>query len=713
MQRTAASLTMVGFISWASAAASAQSTNPPAQKPKANPIVVTGTRRLYDSGIDRRTYNVGSDVQAATGSIGDVLRNIPSVDLDLQGNVSLRGDPHVTILVDGKPTSLFNGPGGGQTLLQVPASQYERVEVMTDPSAAFGANGSGGIINLITRKNRANGPTGSVRAALGTRGRRKLGASVADKVGKLTLSADVTWRGDPQFTTDIVRFEDPATGVASREITKGSGDLHLWTARVGADVDLRGADSLSAEIHRTDFLFHSNMKADLVGTDAFGTTMRLFNRNGFFQQNRFDTEGSLSFTHDTGGKADDYSASLTYESNRNDDRDRTKSISTLPPEPDLFDDVSRLARLHRFEAKGDYTSPRADDASLQAGVDVQADRDRFHDLGGFGATGGEAAIPQPEFSELFEFDRTVSAAYAIYQRPFGKFTAEAGVRVEDESHRSGEVGAMASSRDTSARVFPSLHLEWKIDKETSLKSSITTRIQRPDPEDFDPFDRFIDPFHFEAGNPDLKSETTVSLEIGGEHKHNKSLDIATFYYRRNRHGVTDVDQDLGDGVLLTTRENLIGSSQFGIELVANGPLTRTLSYRLSGNVYRFTIDASNLGFGKRSALIESGKAGVDWAPSKKDLAQVNVSLAGEKLFPQGEEDPMLLVNLGYRHQLTKKLFAFLTAQDALHTYKRHAFTRTTTLIERTVDSAKTQAAFIGLTYNFSGKAKEPAFDYAG
>jgi len=694
-------------------AASAQSTNPPPQNQKPAPIIVNGTRRQYDSTIDRRSYDIGGNVQAATGSIGDVLRDIPSVDVDLQGNVSLRGDPNVTILVDGKPTSLFNGPGGGQTLLQVPASQYERVEVMTNPSAAYAANGSAGIINLITRKNRASGVTGSVRGALGTRGRRKLGASVADKVGKVTLNADVTWRGDPQFTTDIVHFKEPETGVTSREITKGDGDLHLWTARAGADVDLGGSDSLSADIHRTDFLFHSNSTSELEGVDSSGASVRQFERNGFFLQNRFDSEGSLSFSHDTNGKGDDYSASLTYEANRNDDREHFENVSTLPPEPDLFDNVSRRATLHRFEAKADLTSPRADGASLQAGADLQIDDDRFDDLGGFGPTAEAAAIPQPQFTELFGFDRTVAAAYAIYERPFGQLTAQAGLRVEAEHRQSGEVGEPASAKDSNARLFPSLHLEWKLDKETSLKTSISTRIERPDPEEFDPFRRFVDPFNFSAGNPHLKSQTTISFEGGIEHKKKKSLDIATLYYRRNRNGITALSEDLGDGVLLTTSENLVGSTQAGLELVANGPLTKTLSYKLSGNIYRFTIDATNLGFGRRSAMIESGKAGLDWQPSKKDLAQVSLSLAGKKLLPQGEEDPMLLVNLGYRHQLTKRLFGFLTAQDALHTYKRHAFVETPTLVERTIDSAKTQAAFLGLTYNFGGKPKEPGFDYSG
>jgi outer membrane receptor protein involved in Fe transport len=285
--------------------------------------------------------------------------------------------------------------------------------------------------------------------------------------------------------------------------------------------------------------------------------------------------------------------------------------------------------------------------------------------------------------------------------------------VEAEHRNSGVTGTGISVSDRHTRLFPSLHVEWKLDDETSLKASMSTRIQRPEPIDFDPFRRFVDPFHFEAGNPFLKSETTVSFEGGIEHKHKSWLDIATLYYRRNHGGVTDLSADLGDGVLLTTRENLVGSTQLGVELVANGPLTKTLSYKLSGNAYRFTIDASNLGFGRRSALVESGKAGVDWQPDKKDLAQANLSLSGKQLLPQGIVDPMLLVNLGYRHQLNQRLFLFVTAQDALHTYTRHASIRTPTLIERSFDSAKTQAAFIGITYNFGGKPKEPGFDYSG
>ena len=706
----------VALIACSAPVAAQSSETPPTQDKRQ--ITVTGVRRSYETSIDRSTYRIGSDVQAANGTIADVLRNIPSVDVDLQGNVSLRGQGNVTILVDGKPTSLFNGPGGGQTLQQIPASQYERVEVMTNPSAAYAAKGSGGIINLITRKSRANGAVATVRGALGTRGRRSTGVSFSDKIKALTFTANANLRRDPQFTTDVDDFTELGSSgvpvVSSHEVTRGVGKLHLWTASAGADLDLNKSDRVSAEIHHTTFVFHSNMISDLAGTDPFGAIVRRFNRNVFLQQNRFDTEGSLSFRHDTQGKGTDVTVSLTYERTLEDNRDRFDNVDVLPTAADLFDNVSRFGRLGRLEAKADLVSPLPNDSSLQAGVDVEDSRDRYQDLGGFGATAAIAAVPQADFTDLFIFRRTVAAAYAIYQRPLGNLTAQVGVRLENEDHHFRHEDGSSGGSQNDARIFPSFHLQWQANKTVDVKASVSTRIQRPGPSDFDTFQRFVDPFHFVAGNPELKPETTISFETGVERKKNKSLESATIYYRDNRNGVTDVSLEINDGVLLATRENLRGSISLGVELVANGPLSKTINYRLSGNIARFTINATNLDFGHRSAMIASGKAGVDWQPSKTDLAQLNMSLTGKQLLPQGDVDPMLLVNLGYRHRLNQRLFGFMTAQDALHTYKSHGHLNTPTLIERSFDSAKTQAAFIGLSYNLGGKsARDPAFDYSG
>jgi hypothetical protein len=157
-----------------------------------------------------------------------------------------------------------------------------------------------------------------------------------------------------------------------------------------------------------------------------------------------------------------------------------------------------------------------------------------------------------------------------------------------------------------------------------------------------------------------------------------------------------------------------GSDSAGAELVLNGKLTKHLTYRLSGNVFHQTIDAADLGLGRRSGWIASGKGGIDWEPGKKDLVQAFLSLSGRQLLPQGQIDPIFMLHFGYRHRLNNRLWGFLTVQDALHTFRQANLVRTTTLIDRNVAKADTRAAFLGISYNFGGKSpRDPGFDYSG
>jgi outer membrane receptor protein involved in Fe transport len=690
---------------------------PPSRAPKLAPITVTGRALTDTSQLDRKSYAIGRDIQGASGSIADVLRNIPSVDVDLSGNVTLRGQSNVTILVDGKPTSLFRGAAGGQVLQQLPAGQYERVEVMTNPSAAFGAEGTGGIINLITRRNRAPGVSGSVRANLGTSGRRGVGGSVSGKTGKLTLGTDGSWRHDPQFSRDVIRdteFDSAGRPTLNTErIRRGVGDLHLWTLRGSADYDLDAKSRLSAEIHHTTFLYHSHMTEELTGTDSSGLPAVSFNRDGTLTMDRGDTEGSLTFHHDYAGTGHNLVTSLTVEHSRDTSGRVFEDQSQLPPIPAQFDNVHSLNDQHRTEIKGDYNDPLHSGAHLAAGYDVERDSDLFDDHGGFGPDAVAAAMPQPVFSERFHVRRTIAAAYATYEREFDFATVQLGLRAEaaDTRTKSDATGFSNSANDFD--LFPSVHAEHSLGKTDLLRASYARRISRPDPASLDPFRRFIDPLHFEAGNPDLKAQTTNSFELGFEHHQGSTLDSATLFYRHSSAGTTDVTSEIGDRILLTTQENLRGSDSAGAEIVVNGNVTKKLAYRLSGNLLHSRIDASNLGLGERSGWIVSGKASADWQPDAADLAQLTFSLTGNKLLPQGSRAAMLLVNAGFRHKLNARLWAFVTVQDALHSYQQHDRVELATLIERSTASARTRAAFLGLTYDFGKKGRDPSFDYSG
>lgn len=169
------------------------------QEAKVEDVVVQGRTTDVRTSIDSVSYSLADDLQAQTGTLAEALRNIPSVEVDPDGNVSLRGDAGVTILVDGRPSTQFNGPSRGQMIQQIPASQYARIEVMTNPSAAYSPEGGGGVINLISKPNavrQGQTTTGSLRANIGDNGRWNFGGNIAHVIDKTTLTADIGVRHD-------------------------------------------------------------------------------------------------------------------------------------------------------------------------------------------------------------------------------------------------------------------------------------------------------------------------------------------------------------------------------------------------------------------------------------------------------------------------------------------------------------------------------------
>ena len=174
-------------------------------------VTVTGTPPPVRSSIDRRSYDITKDLNATTGTVADVLRSVPALSVDLQGTVSIRGDSNVVIMVDGKPSTLFQGPGRAQALQSMPADEYERVEVITNPSAAFSPEGTGGIVNLISKKTRKPGRSGSVRVNADPTGRWNAGVSASQKTDKLTLSVNGGVRRDLQAPTTVEMRDGFAT----------------------------------------------------------------------------------------------------------------------------------------------------------------------------------------------------------------------------------------------------------------------------------------------------------------------------------------------------------------------------------------------------------------------------------------------------------------------------------------------------------------------
>lgn len=232
--------------------------------------------------------------QAQSGSIGDALRNVPSVEVDVNGNVALRGDPNVTILIDGKPSGQFRGEGKGQALQALPAERIERVEVITNPSAEFSADGTAGVINLITKKAKGVGQTGSARLTVGTSERVFASASTGYNGEKLSITADAFLRHDPQkqASHDARTQLDQATGAETSSQIDGVNHARLDLAggRVSADYDLDADTRLNAELRLQRLNFDLDIQNRTRREDASGAPVQVYDRSTVADQRRLNRE---------------------------------------------------------------------------------------------------------------------------------------------------------------------------------------------------------------------------------------------------------------------------------------------------------------------------------------------------------------------------------------------------------------------------------------
>ena len=673
----------------------------------------TGTR----IDIDRRSYDITKDLSAQTGSIADALRNVPSVQVDVQGNISLRGDPSVTIMIDGKPSSLFKGPNRGQILQSMPATAFERVEVMTNPSAAFRPDGSGGIINLIPKKARQVGRAGSVRLTAAAADKVQASLNLSSVGPKWTLSGDAFWFHEKQTPTldDQRAALDPLSGkfLESNQFTDIDQNTDQLVGRAAFDYDPDSRTRISGELRGVGLQVDGDTITTYRG-QAPGTLAPLnFDRDGHVYLSQTNLSANGSWRRRFGSEPDhELVVDLTQEHNTSLTKRTAIQTALTPTVTNLVEDIRNDTDTDQSHVKVDYTRPFAANAKLKTGYELEYDSSDFDNFGLTGITKATQA-PNPALIDEFRFRQAINGVYATWQQPVGKLTVLGGLRIEDTEIDMKDPTTGFSGSNDYTRLYPSLHLAWKLDDALELRASYSERINRPAASDYNPFRVYRDPFNFSAGNPDLKPQETHSFELGGQYRKGFTYYLATFYFRDNEKGVTDVVTDLGGGVLLTTKENLTRSQNGGLELVAASRWGAKWSYQLRSDFFHNEIDATDLGFpGNREAWTASGGGAITYQMTPKDQFQLIAQVTGKRLTPQGYHEPMGLLFAGYRHQFNKDWSLSVTGRDLANSYHDTLVIDTPTLHDRMVTRVKLRAIFLQLTYSFgSGPRKDTGIDY--
>ena len=676
-------------------------------------IVVTGQARAAQSSIDRKTYKVSNNLQSGAGSASDVLRDIPSVDVDAQGTISLRGVTNVQILINGKLSTTMTNGNRGDALAQFLANSIDHVEVITNPSAQFKPDGSGGIINIVTKKTRRPGLSGAMSASGasgGSDGRFNLAGNATYRAGDLTATASLTLHRDVRRRpfTDRRSEIDPVTGSATNS-TQDSlfhGEKLSRIVSGGIDYDATAHDRLSASGSYTLRTGTPQTEQHNVITDLTSAATSDFKRNGIGHEHEVSDEVSARYRHEFARKGQEFTLDLRRgETIENEVRRFTDTFAMPAGLVTIDQQRPRLDTLQR-ELTAEYTQPLLA-GKLVAGYDLQRDDDDFRDRGDLIDPLTRAATVDPAHTNHFAYGQTIHAFYATFDTPLLKdMSAIVGLRFEQTDISAHQIDLGTIDRQSYFRAYPTVHLQYEVADGQKLKFNVSKRVVRPDPEDFNPTPEFSDPLNQRVGNPQLKPQETQAFEAGYQFERPGLSAEATLFLRRNRNVFTDISRFISPTVLLTTKENIGRSTVFGVDLASNGKVARTVSYRLSGTLSRNRIDASNLGIaGIRSITGISAKAGLDYKFARADLIQVSANYNGRQLTPQGYRLPSATANLGYRHKFRSGLSAVFTVSDLFNSQRERGVIETATLIDRTTRRNTRRIVSLALSMPFGGGGK--------
>ncbi|MBO5205779.1 MAG: TonB-dependent receptor [Prevotella sp.] len=660
-------------------------------------VVVKGRKPAFVARLDRKVFNVGQDLMSSAGSAADLLQNIPSVDVDMDGGVSLRGNGNVTILINGKPSAMMGAKTRGDALNLLSASSIERIEIITNPSAEYKPDGVSGIINIVLRKTAGQGLNGTLSANAGSYGRQNAGVNMNYGWDRLNIFGGYTFRRDRYDRSITDRRTSPADII--NQTTYGLGRPVSHTIRLGMNAALTDKDRLEAVGSYNRRRFRRNERVESVTESTGGKLSEFYlrDRDALAKENMW--EATLKYSHRY-GKDCEWGADYAYSSESEDEINHysTQRMKGNERNNEAVWDANymHMARIywqHRFNGW----------MKLMSGYELEhlKAEQNYH----VADWDGSGFIPNTVRSSDFTHLMTLHSLYATLDMAAGQWTVTAGLRGEYADICNRLASQHRNLSQSYLNLYPTLHLSRATGSDGKLTVSYSLRVNRPEGSDMNPFAEQINPLSLEAGNPDLKPEKIHSLEAGWLwHPAIGGSLMSTLYYRYIANQITTVSRYIESGVLLTTKENLQSAQNAGIELIWSLPAARWLDFNLNANGYYSQIDASRLGFGKNKDTFSwSALLNANFRPLSHYMIQLNARYRSATLVPQGRRDADLRINLGMKYDIPAiNLSLIASVTDLFDTYRK-SYTLDTPELKQKVEKRRNPRIFyIGAAWQFGG-----------
>ncbi len=554
-------------------------------------IEVVGERNDFNNQLDKKTYTVGKNITNIGGSATDILQNIPSVNVDIDGKVSLRGSENVTVLIDGKPSTL-TGANRQAILQQLPANAISEVEIITNPSAKYDADGMAGIINIKTKKDKLKGFNANTQVTTGTNDKYSFNIGLNNRTTKYNLFGNYSFRHERRYnfgnSEQFNRFDTIKYSFKSNNDGYNLNDFH--TGRAGIEYYLNNHNTvglstgISSNISSKTETFYYNY------FDSVGSFTQYFNRNNFSTDNNLTLDASLDYKRTTPKNKSELSASATVSSNIKNANEAYKTN---------FDIIAsqrntNSSNFTNFIAQVDYIYPLKN-GKFETGA-KNTNRVIDNNQQGFRYNFGNSEYWQDSLiSNHFIYNENITAAYAIYTGKKQKFDYQLGLRSELTNIDGNSKTTATTFNNNYFNFFPSGFVKYALSKTQDLQIGYSRRVNRPGFESLNPFIDFSDSLNLRQGNPKIKPEYIHSLELNYLTQINKLNLSATLYYRYTDNMIARYRSvNPATGQSLMTYFNFNSSENTGVEAIIRYSFVKLGNLMLSGNWYRNVINGSNV-----------------------------------------------------------------------------------------------------------------------
>jgi len=647
-------------------------------------IIVISEKSTVDLRLDKKIYNIGKDMTVKGGTASDVLDNVPAVNIDPEGTISLRGNESVRILIDGKPSELI-GLNDVNALRQLPSDAIEKVEVITSPSARYDSEGTAGIINIILRKGKTSGFNGSANATLGDPKNYQTALNLNLRSNKINLFSNLSYNdgGSPGiFDSNITYLTNKiidSTRIENRVYDRNRKSLN---ANVGLEYFINKSSSITASIFLKDS-DEQNISSNTISSfddsdNNLYNSIRIQDEREKSKTSQF----SLNYVNNFNKKGHQLTIDIQHSENR---ENESAVITDINPETTATDRFSEKQLI-----QSDYILPIGENAQFEMGY-----RGNFENLIADYVVIAPNLDPRFNPSNKLDFVQKINAFYTQFGDKVNNFTYLLGMRVEMTQIDIKLINSNQNFNKKYTNLFPTANIGYKISKEKSLTLGYNRRLRRPRSRALNPFENRASEILFYKGNVNLDPTYSDSFDLGYLNKWEKLTFNSSIYYQHSTNNIVRVNSqeirvinDKETSIIVRVPINLASEDRVGFEFTTNYTANNRVKLSGSFNFFQFetkgeySYDTTNPITNTTSTISQNFDAkNTSWF-TRFDAkitfpweiqSQTRILYTGPRNDAQSEVDGLLSVNLAFSKDLFKRKATLVLNINDLFNSRKYNF----------------------------------------